>query len=67
MTQELLHVRMYMRSGNVIDLKDLKKFSYKKMGSEFSELNWEFADGPGEALMSVNLSQIDAITQIFKE
>lgn len=67
MTRELFHVRIYLRSGNVIDLKNLTKFNFTKSGGKFTELTWEAAEVVGEKLMTVDLHQIEAITQIFKE
>lgn len=67
MTQELYHVRIYMRSGNVIDLKNLTKFNFTKNGGKFTELTWEVAEAVGENLLTLDLNQIEAITQIFKE
>lgn len=67
MTKELFHVRIYMRSGNVIDLKNLTKLNFKKNDGKFTELTWEAAEVVGEKLVTLDLHQIEAITQIFKE
>jgi hypothetical protein len=51
---------IYMKSGNVIVLKNLKTFNVTKASAQVTGLEWEF-ENKSTKLMNLNVDQIEAI------
>lgn len=54
-------VKIYMKSGNVIVLKYVSEFDYKKKGDEYTSLEWKQVTNA--RMNTIILSQIEAISQ----
>lgn len=54
--------RIYMKSGNVIVLKNLNNISVKKVNSQVTELHWETGFNiKGQKVLNINVDQIEAV------
>jgi hypothetical protein len=70
MTENLYKVRLYMKSGNVIELVNLKSFNFKQDGIG-KKLNWEHHPEDNTFTLlgggTLDLDQIEAVTSRTQE
>lgn len=55
-------ITLYMKSGNVIVLRDVLSFTANTIEGNISKLEWKFATDL--QLLDITLSQIEAITSV---
>lgn len=54
-------VHIYMKSGNIIVLKNVKTFDIEKKGCQVTSLSWELYDKGDVQILNINVDEIEGI------